>query len=197
MKAIFRRAAAAAGGTLAVLVCALAAHAAAYRSFWPEDGVHGYFIWYALVVVLSGASSRLSLSRWRLAWATTSRSVTGRAAVLAWLRPWRPFAARGREACCRPWRAAGAGVGRADQSASTTSRLGFPASTWLVIPVRSRSAASITFSPAGASSRRSSLQREVAGAGRRVKSATASRLAVDRSAGHPLGMRAPPSSAPT
>jgi hypothetical protein len=29
-----------------VALCALAAHAALYRSFWPSGGVHGYFGWY-------------------------------------------------------------------------------------------------------------------------------------------------------
>jgi hypothetical protein len=39
----------------AVVLCALAAHAAVYRSLWPAGGDHGYLIWYApLVAVLSG-----------------------------------------------------------------------------------------------------------------------------------------------
>lgn len=50
-------------GGLAVLACALAAHAVLYRSLWPSDGVHGYFGWYeplvwglsALAVLLVGA----------------------------------------------------------------------------------------------------------------------------------------------
>ncbi len=39
----------------AVVLCALVAHAAVYRSFWPKGGDHGYLIWYSpLVGVLSG-----------------------------------------------------------------------------------------------------------------------------------------------
>jgi hypothetical protein len=42
---------------LPVAVCALAAHAVAYRSFWPGDGLHGYFGWYEpLVASLSIAA---------------------------------------------------------------------------------------------------------------------------------------------
>jgi len=41
----------------AVVLCALAAHAAVYRSLWPAGGDHGYLTWYApLVAVLSGLS---------------------------------------------------------------------------------------------------------------------------------------------
>jgi len=39
----------------AVVLCALVAHAAVYRSLWPAAGDHRYLIWYApLVAVLSG-----------------------------------------------------------------------------------------------------------------------------------------------
>lgn len=39
----------------AVVLCALVAHAAVYRSLWPAGGDHGYLIWYApFVAVLSG-----------------------------------------------------------------------------------------------------------------------------------------------
>lgn len=41
----------------AVVLCALATHAAIYRSLWPAGGDHGYLIWYApLVATLSGLS---------------------------------------------------------------------------------------------------------------------------------------------
>lgn len=41
----------------AVVLCALATHAAIYRSLWPAGGDHGYLIWYApLVAGLSGVS---------------------------------------------------------------------------------------------------------------------------------------------
>ena len=139
MKAIFRRAAAAAGGTLAVLVCALAAHAAAYRSFWPEDGVHGYFGWYEpLVGVLSGAS--VAIVAVALALGLRARRAgpsRGERAVLAWLRPWRS-----------PSPLAGArlavlslGVLLVQESVERSVGLhhvapaSFPASTWLVVLV--------------------------------------------------------------
>ena len=39
------------------MLCALATHAAVYRSLWPAGGDHGYLIWYApLVAGLSGVS---------------------------------------------------------------------------------------------------------------------------------------------
>ena len=42
-------------GVLAVLLCALAAHVVAYRSFVPEDSIHGYFDVYGVIV--SGLSA--------------------------------------------------------------------------------------------------------------------------------------------
>jgi hypothetical protein len=35
---------------LAVALCALVAHAAAYRTLWPSDGAHGYLAWYQPLV---------------------------------------------------------------------------------------------------------------------------------------------------
>jgi hypothetical protein len=40
------------------VICALATHAVVYRTFWPSDGVHGYFGWYE---PLSGALSAVAL----------------------------------------------------------------------------------------------------------------------------------------
>ncbi len=130
-----------AGGTLAVLVCALAAHAAAYRSVWPQDGVHGYFGWYEpLVGALSAAAvAVVSLS---LALGLRDR------AVLGWLRPWRS-----------PSRLAGArlaalslGVLLAQESVERSFGVdhvaiaSFPALTWLVILASvSLAAAALTF----------------------------------------------------
>ncbi len=49
-------------GTVAGAVpCALAAHAAVYRSFWPSDGVHGYFGWYQPAVGALSAASVVAL----------------------------------------------------------------------------------------------------------------------------------------
>jgi hypothetical protein len=40
--------------SIAIVVCALAAHTAAYGSFLPDDSIHGYFAWYGpAVAVLS------------------------------------------------------------------------------------------------------------------------------------------------
>jgi hypothetical protein len=36
--------------SVAVVVCAFAAHAVAYGSPWPSDEAHGYFVWYAPIV---------------------------------------------------------------------------------------------------------------------------------------------------
>ena len=38
-------------------VCALAAHAAAYGTLWPQDGAHGYFGWYEPLVAAVSISS--------------------------------------------------------------------------------------------------------------------------------------------
>jgi hypothetical protein len=137
MKALFRRAAAAAGGTLAVLLCSLAAHAAAYRSFWPEDGVHGYFGWYEPIVgVLSGGAAATVVCLFALGLrARTAAASRHERAILAWLRPWRG-----------PSRRSGAGLAAlslgvllvqesVERSVAVhqLALASFPASTWLVI----------------------------------------------------------------
>ncbi len=83
----------------AVALCALAGHAALYRSLWPGGGGHGYLGWYeaalgaAVLVALGGLASLVAVPglRRRLA-ASPGRSVPvrGRARVLtglalAWL----------------------------------------------------------------------------------------------------------------
>lgn len=46
------------GRLLLAAVCAFAAHVAAYRTLWPQDGLHGYLGWYeALVAGLSLAAT--------------------------------------------------------------------------------------------------------------------------------------------
>ncbi len=45
----------------AAVLCALAAHAAVYRSFWPSDGVHGYFGWYEPAVGAASLASVIGL----------------------------------------------------------------------------------------------------------------------------------------
>jgi hypothetical protein len=45
----------------AVAVCALATHALVYRTFWPADGLHGYFGWYEPVVALASLVSLAGL----------------------------------------------------------------------------------------------------------------------------------------
>lgn len=82
-------------GLLPVAICALAAHAVAYGSFLPQDGLHGYFGWYEpLVAALSIGSlallavalvaNRLGLSN-KLLQGVSGRetSVAGRAGMLA------------------------------------------------------------------------------------------------------------------
>jgi hypothetical protein len=49
------------GRVLPALVCALAAHAAGYRSLTPGDGSHGYLGWYELLVSVMSASAVLLL----------------------------------------------------------------------------------------------------------------------------------------
>jgi hypothetical protein len=46
---------------VAVILCAAAAHAVAYGSLWPTDGVHGYFMWYAPLAAGVSAISLLGL----------------------------------------------------------------------------------------------------------------------------------------
>jgi uncharacterized protein YcnI len=87
MKAIARLA----SGGVAVLVCALAAHAAVYRSFWPGDAAHGYFGWYEpLVGVLSGTAAAIVVLAIGLGLRARGAEPSRRErAILAWLRPWR------------------------------------------------------------------------------------------------------------
>jgi hypothetical protein len=49
-------------GVVPVALCALAAHAVIYASFWPSDGEHVYFGWYEPVVVGLGAAAALALA---------------------------------------------------------------------------------------------------------------------------------------
>jgi hypothetical protein len=55
------RVAAAAGRLPAVVLCALAAHAAVYGSFAPADAEHSYFDWYAPVVTTLSTASLVLL----------------------------------------------------------------------------------------------------------------------------------------
>jgi hypothetical protein len=48
-------------GIAAAAVCALAAHALAYRTLWPADGVHGYFGWYEPLVAAASLASLAAL----------------------------------------------------------------------------------------------------------------------------------------
>jgi hypothetical protein len=54
--------------SLSIALCALTAHALAYRSVLPEDGAHGYFAWYAPLVAafsiaaLVGATLALAIT---------------------------------------------------------------------------------------------------------------------------------------
>ena len=45
----------------AVVLSAFAAHAVVYHGFWPPDGAHGYFAWYAPFVTVLSAVSILGL----------------------------------------------------------------------------------------------------------------------------------------
>lgn len=87
--------------SVAVVVCAFAAHAVAYGSPWPSDAEHGYFAWYApiiaavsavslilppVVLVLAlttGKESRLVRLVARFLPVHTRRSIRGEVAVLA------------------------------------------------------------------------------------------------------------------
>jgi hypothetical protein len=46
---------------LPAVVCALASHAAVYGTFWPADGVHGYFGWYQPLLAGISVLALLSL----------------------------------------------------------------------------------------------------------------------------------------
>ena len=52
---------------VASAVCALAAHAVVYGTFWPTDGAHGYFGWYQPLSVasLAGLAALLAVPRLR------------------------------------------------------------------------------------------------------------------------------------
>jgi hypothetical protein len=51
------------GGSLfSASLCALAAHAVIYSSFWPSDGAHGYFGWYEAAIGGVGAAAVLVLT---------------------------------------------------------------------------------------------------------------------------------------
>jgi hypothetical protein len=45
----------------AIALCALAAHGVVYRSVWPDDGAHGYFIVYAPFVAVLSVISLIAL----------------------------------------------------------------------------------------------------------------------------------------
>lgn len=138
MKAV-RRAVTAGGGGLAILVCALATHAAAYRSFWPSDGVHGYFGWYEpLVGVLSGIAGTILLCALALGLrARRNPPSLWQRTLLAWLRPWRGSS----PLVGARLAAASLGVLLVQESIERSVSLrqlavaSFPASTWLVVCV--------------------------------------------------------------
>jgi hypothetical protein len=74
MRMLPRRVCAAGRRLGSVAICALAAHAAVYGAWRPDDGVHGYFGWYeplvlglalAAAAVLAAALALAVLSRWR------------------------------------------------------------------------------------------------------------------------------------
>jgi len=83
------RALACARGTVAVITCALVAHATAYRSLWPSDGVHGYFGWYEPAVAVLSALSILAVAILLLAGLVGARGPRV-AALRSLLRPRRP-----------------------------------------------------------------------------------------------------------
>jgi hypothetical protein len=49
-------------GVVPAALCALAAHAVIYASFWPSDGEHVYFAWYEPLVVGLGVGAALALA---------------------------------------------------------------------------------------------------------------------------------------
>jgi len=70
------------GRLLPAAVVALATHALVYRSFWPADGVHGYFGWYEPAVAAASLAALLGLAGALVAATTCRRS--GR--PVPWLR---------------------------------------------------------------------------------------------------------------
>jgi hypothetical protein len=136
MKALVRSAMTAACGSLAILLCALSAHAAAYRSFWPSDGVHGYFGWYEpLVAILSGAAVVVVIAFLLLGLHARGAAPSRRQrTLLAWLRPWRGSSLVGGGLA-----AAALGFLLIQETVERSLSLGrfalasFPASTWLIV----------------------------------------------------------------